>query len=110
MDARCTWCGTGLDPSSSWTAGEPAGARRAAFCRLEHVVPWAIQGPHWEAGDASDLDVLLPADARCGQCDGPLPDTRVVLVHHRGEYRVADGFCGTEHLLAWARAGGRWAR
>ena len=24
------------------------GAR--VFCRLEHVVPWAIQGAHWEAG------------------------------------------------------------
>ena len=30
---------------------EHAGDRGAVFCRLEHVVPWAIQGAHWEAGE-----------------------------------------------------------
>jgi hypothetical protein len=39
----------------------------------------------------------------------PLDDKRVLLVRHRGEHRIADTFCGTEHLLDWARSGGRWA-
>jgi hypothetical protein len=30
------------------------------------------------------------------------------LIRHRGEHRIADAFCGTDHLLEWAKAGGRW--
>ena len=37
-----------------------------------------------------------------------LGDVHVLLVRHRGEYRVPDGFCGVDHLLEWAKAGGRW--
>jgi len=37
-----------------------------------------------------------------------LPDTRLVLVRHRGEHRIPDAFCSVDHLDAWARAGGRW--
>jgi hypothetical protein len=33
----------------------------------------------------------------------------VVLVRHRGEHRIADAFCGTAHLMEWAKRGGRWA-
>jgi hypothetical protein len=29
-------------------------------------------------------------------------------VHHRGEHRIADAFCGADHLRDWAQAGGRW--
>jgi hypothetical protein len=29
-------------------------------------------------------------------------------VRSRGEHRVTDGFCGVEHLLEWAKAGGRY--
>jgi hypothetical protein len=32
----------------------------------------------------------------------------VLLVRHRGEHRVADGFCSVDHLNEWAKAGGRW--
>ena len=51
-----------------------------------------------------------PDDAlgRCVQCGDALGDTRVLLVRHRGEHRIADAFCGVEHLLEWAKAGGRW--
>jgi hypothetical protein len=34
----------------------------------------------------------------------------VLLVRHRGEHRIADAFCGIDHVLAWAKAGGRWQR
>jgi hypothetical protein len=105
----CSWCGEPVEPDDGFRAFEPAGERRAVFCRLEHVVPWAMRGAHWEAGapGAGELRDGLPA--RCARCEGPLGDTHVLLVRHRGEHRIADAFCGVDHLLAWAKAGGRWA-
>jgi len=107
-EARCSWCGAHVTADSGFRAAEEAGERVATFCRLEHVVPWAIQGPHWEAGTLAPPPAHDPALERCAQCDVPLDDTRVVLVRHRGEHRIADAFCGADHLLAWAKAGGRW--
>lgn len=105
---RCSWCGVDVGPDEGYRAAEQAGERFAVFCRLEHTVPWAIQGPHWDAGvlgeDVGD-DAALDACAHCGE---PLDDTRVLLVRHRGVYRIADAFCTTDHLRAWATAGGRW--
>jgi hypothetical protein len=37
-----------------------------------------------------------------------LDDDRIVLVRHRGEHRIADGFCSTDHMVEWAKSGGRW--
>ncbi|HVS28057.1 MAG TPA: hypothetical protein VHE14_00780, partial [Solirubrobacteraceae bacterium] len=88
---------------------EPAGARRAAFCRLEHVVPWVLHGAHWEAGDLAGDGATGDASGVCSECDQPLGDTAVTLRRHRGEHRIADAFCGVDHLRAWAQAGGRWA-
>jgi hypothetical protein len=104
----CSWCGVDVGTDDGFRAAEPAGERRAVFCRLEHVVPWAIQGAHWEAGT-----ILQPGDpddglGRCAHCGGALDDRRVLLVRHRAAHRIADAFCGVEHLLAWAKAGGRW--
>lgn len=106
---RCTWCGRDVEPGDGFRLLEPAGERRAAFCRLEHVVPWAIRGPAWEAGDFREPSGTLRSPERCAHCDAALPDTRLVLVRHRGEHRIPDGFCSVEHLLHWAKAGGRWA-
>jgi hypothetical protein len=103
---HCSWCGEAIAEDDGWRAGEHAGERIAAFCRLEHVVPWCIQGAHWHAGDME-----VPADealAECSQCGAPVDDARVVLVHHRGPHRISDAFCGTAHLREWASAGGRW--
>ena len=107
-EARCSWCGAVIDADDGYRVYEPAGARRAAFCRLEHIVPWAIQGAHWEPGR-----ILAPGEpddglGRCAQCGGPLGGRRVLLVRHRGEHRIADAFCSVDHLLTWAKAGGRW--
>ena len=44
----CTWCGEPVATGEGFRALEPAGARLATFCRLEHVVPWAIRGAYWE--------------------------------------------------------------
>src|SRR5215207_5184232 len=95
----CSWCGVDVDLDDGFRLAEPVGERRAVFCRLEHVVPWVIQGAHWEAGRL--LGPGEPDDGlgRCAHCGGDL-----------GDRRIADAFCGTDHLLAWAKAGGRWQR
>jgi hypothetical protein len=86
---------------------EPAGSRRAVFCRLEHVVPWAIQGAHWDAGEADETD-LRATPSSCSHCGAELGDVHALLVRHRGEVHVPDAFCSVEHLTTWAKAGGRW--
>jgi hypothetical protein len=105
---RCTWCGAHVERDEGYRAGEIAGERQAVFCRLEHVVPWAIQGPHWEAGVPRDPPPPGAPLDECAECGAPVDDARVVLVHHRGEHRIADAFCTTDHLMRWARAGGRY--
>src|SRR5215211_5369579 len=103
---RCSWCGEPVEPDDGYRAGERPGERRAVFCRLEHVVPWFIQGPHWEPGTIEASGG--PDD--CSRCGVALGEVRVVLVRHRGEHRVADAFCGVQHLADWAKSGGRWGQ
>jgi hypothetical protein len=104
VSETCTWCGAEVDIDGGLRAYEPAGGRRAVFCRLEHVVPWAIRGAWWEAGPAvDDPDVVV-----CSWCAEPLGEAHVLLVRARGEHRIHDGFCGVAHLLEWAKAGGRY--
>jgi hypothetical protein len=102
----CSWCGEPVAEGDGYRAGEEPGERRAAFCRLEHVVPWSITGAHWEAGRIAGEPGSLD---RCAQCEQPLGEVRVVLVRHRGEHRIPDGFCSVDHLATWAKAGGRYA-
>jgi hypothetical protein len=104
MSERCAWCGIDVDGGDGFRAYEPAGSRSAAFCRLEHVVPWAIRGAMWEPG-SPDGDHHV---TRCAWCEAELPEAHVQLVRSRGEHRVADGMCSVEHLLEWAKAGGRY--
>ena len=104
MSDRCAWCGVGVDAEDGFRAYEPAGSRAAVFCRLEHVVPWAIRGAMWEPGSPGEAHHVT----RCAWCEKALPDAHVQLVRSRGEHRVADGFCSVEHLLEWAKAGGRY--
>ena len=109
MATVCTWCGEQVEANDGFRLAELPGDRGATFCRLEHVVPWAIQGPHWEAGtpvEPSDVGDEIDTCAHCGE---PLGDVRVLLVRHRGEHRVPDGFCSVTHLREWAKAGGRYS-
>jgi hypothetical protein len=108
MAERCSWCGDAVEADDGFRAYEPAGDRRAVFCRLEHVVPWVIRDSHWEAGELSEPAGLDSSTLRCSLCDRELGDVHVLLVRHRGEHRVADGFCSVEHMGEWAKAGGRW--
>ena len=104
----CTWCGRAVEREDGFRAGEVPGARRATFCRLEHVVPWSIQGPHWEAGDVEEPPGIADSAESCAQCGMELSDVYVVLVRHRGEHRIPDAFCSVDHMAEWAKAGGRW--
>jgi hypothetical protein len=105
---QCSWCGAPLTGEDGYRLGERAGDRRAAVCRQEHVVPWAIQGAQWEPGTIVEPPAQ-PSLERCAHCGEALDEGRVMLVRHRAEHRVADAFCGVAHLLEWAKAGGRWA-
>ena len=105
----CSWCGAEVEPDDGFRAYEPAGERRAVFCRLEHIVPWALGDAHWEAGSLTEPSGIDEIPRRCSDCDAELGEVHVLLVRHRGEYRVADGFCSVDHMEGWAKAGGRWA-
>jgi hypothetical protein len=104
----CTWCGAMVDQEDGFRLYEPAGERRATFCRLEHVIPWGIQGAHWEPGATEEPASVEREPLTCAHCGARLGEVHVLLVRHRGEHRIADDFCSVDHLLAWAKAGGRW--
>ena len=70
-----------MDENDWWRAQEGSGEEEIAFCRLEHVVPWAMKGPGWSA---------------------------VALVHHRGGHQISESFGSVEEMRAWAAAGGPW--
>ena len=118
----CSWCGADVEESDGFrayilsaatnTAAGSTGDRRAVFCRLEHVVPWSIQGASFEGAPSEARSTPSYGEAdpptTCSHCGATLTDTHVLLVRHRGEHRVADAFCSVDHLTAWAKAGGRW--
>ncbi len=106
---QCTWCGAEVDRDDGFRAYEATGSRRAVFCRLEHIVPWAIQGPNWEAGELTERPGIDAGPLTCAHCGAELGEVHVLLVRHRGEHRIGDDFCSTEHMVEWAKAGGRWA-
>ncbi len=103
---RCDWCGVGLDQDDGYRLLWPKRNMGAAFCRLEHVVPWMMQKNDWHIW--SDVQVPEDADARCARTGLELDEDALYLVRHRGEFRVADGFSSAEAVLAWAKAGGRY--
>ena len=104
----CTWCGADVEPNDGYRLAEAPGDRRAAFCRLEHVVPWAIQGPTWEPGVPDEPRGVAASVDACAECGAVLGDVHLILVRHRGEQRIPDGFCSVQHLREWATAGGRY--
>ena len=102
----CSWCDRAIEREDGWRLHELPGARRAAFCRLEHVVPWSIQGAHWEP--APPGEEVEARSGTCAHCGEPLGDVQLTLVRHRGEHRIPDSFCSVGHLADWAKSGGRW--
>jgi hypothetical protein len=106
---RCDWCGVEVERDDGYRLAERPAERRAAFCRLEHIVPWVIQGPHWEPGEIEEPSGLDESLERCSYCGEPLTDAHLLLVRHRGEHRIPEAFCSADHLRAWASAGGRFS-
>ena len=104
----CVWCGREIDREDGYRLSQAPGERRAAFCRLEHVIPWSIRGPRWEVAGADEPDEPTEGVSRCAHCEAPLGPERLVLVRRRQGHRIPDGFCSVDHLAAWAKAGGRW--
>jgi hypothetical protein len=105
-ELACSWCGTPVEPDGGYRVAEPAGERRAVFCRLEHIVPWVIQGADWSPG--TEPGPQHNGLGRCAWCAQPVDERVVLLVRHRGAHRIGDAFCSTDHLLEWSKAGGRW--
>ena len=108
MGEQCNWCGREIEREDGWRVQEVPGARKAAFCRLEHLVPWAMQGAHWEAGEIVEPSGIADSIDSCAQCGAELGEVRLLMVRHRGEHRIPDGFCSVDHMADWAKSGGRW--
>jgi hypothetical protein len=96
-EMTCSWCRKPVAADDGYRLYEDD--RMAVFCRLEHVVPWQMQGGRWEVGEGQR------AEGQCAECGEA---AAVLLVRHRGEHRIPDAFCSVEHAAAWAKAGGRW--
>lgn len=79
----------------------------AAFCRLEHVVPWLMEKNDWHI--LRQAEVPPSADPFCVVTGNELDEAALYLVRRHGDIEVVDGFSGPEEVLTWAKAGGRYA-
>jgi hypothetical protein len=108
MPEHCSWCGTAVPEDDGFRVAEPEQQRKAVFCRLEHMVPWIMQGPAWTHGAIVPNGDPDDALGRCALCGDALGADRILVVRHRGHHRIGDAFCRLEHLEEWAKGGGRY--
>ncbi|MCO5316580.1 MAG: hypothetical protein M9938_10555 [Solirubrobacterales bacterium] len=103
----CDWCAVRVSGDDGYRLLRPTRDMGAAFCRLEHVVPWLIKKNDWHiwSGMEAPLEAELHGDP---EAFGPEEDTWY-LVRHRDSHRIADGFESRDDLIKWATAGGRYA-
>ena len=104
---KCDWCGVGLAEDEGLRLIQPERNLGASFCRLEHVVPWLTQKNDWHIWPK--VEVPEEAGPDCAQTGKELEDDAWYLVRRRDGVEVADGFTGYDAVLAWAKAGGRYA-
>lgn len=105
---KCDWCGVYLDDESAIRLLWPDRSLGAAFCRLEHVVPWIMTKNDWHIWEG--VETPEEAAPSCAQSGIDLEEGAIYLVRERDGIRIADGFAGPEELLAWAKAGGRYRK
>ena len=106
---KCDWCGVGVPEDDGFRLIQPKRNLGATFDRLEHVVPWLMKkSPQWHIW--KDVEVPEGVDPVCAQTGLELDEDSYYLVRHRADARIADGFSSLDAVLAWAKAGGRWAR
>ena len=55
-----------------------------------------MQDAHWEAGELSEEAGVAEEVTRCSFCEAGLGDVHVLLVSHRGDFRIPDGFCSVD--------------
>ena len=106
MSESCTWCGAPVGDDDGFRLTSQDGG--AVFCRLEHVVPWAMSGAAFAAGDPDRKDEAGLGLGVCAHCGADLEADAVLLIRHRGAHRIGDGFCDVDHLANWAKRGGRF--
>ncbi len=104
---KCDWCGVGLDENEGLLLIQPSRNLGASFCRLEHMVPWLMKKNDWHIW--SKVEVPASAGPNCAQTGVELEDDAWYVTRHRADTEVADGFISHDAVLAWAKAGGRYA-
>jgi len=76
-------------------------------------MPGVAEKPHGDVilADVAREDASVVIDDLRELCIPELGSITLdsILVRHRGEHRVPDGFCSVQHLREWAQAGGRYA-
>lgn len=113
---QCSWCAAEIGAEDGYWLQSRSGSEAAVFCRLEHIVPWVIKDARWDEPAVTDAAGWEPAGTggtggeanRCSYCKLELANGGHELVRRRETHRVVDVFCDTDHLKAWAQAGGRW--
>ena len=104
---KCDWCGVGLEDEDGVRLLKPARNMGAAFCRLEHVVPWLMKKNDWHILGPTEIpDSATPT---CSVTGEDLDESSIYLVRWPSGVEVADGFQDSDALLEWARSGGRYA-
>jgi len=104
VSEQCAWCGEPIDPGDSYLLQSGQGA--AAFCRLEHVVPFVMRDRRLIPAGAPRP---RPRAAPCTHCGAPTSADPVALAHNRSGEILSHDFCSLDHARAWALKGGDFA-
>ena len=109
MAEPCTWCGTAVPEDDGFRVAEPEEQRKAVFCRLEHVVPWIIQGAGLGVRRTSSPPASPTTPSAAARCAATRSASSASSWSATAaSHRIGDAFCRLEHLEDWAKGGGRY--